>query len=326
MFRLPAIALVIVALAAGLFPARAGAGTVRSTFQLAVKSAACVKGDHVLLGEIAEPVGSLPPAQWEQLAAKELWPSPPAGGRPAVMRRDVLEAALIQKLGDMGRLCILPNELALQRGGAVYLESDLSSLIVKTLTPMAQALGGELDFRDYKLPDYLFVARDYHRVSVELVSDLAPGRVSLKLLELTPTNETVRSVSASVFMDLWVGVPAAARPLNRGEVLTPDLVTHVRKNAAYLREAVWDGRGGPWRIRSAVGQQQVIYENSLEVLPVIARGDTVQLVFQGRNIRLEVSAEALADGGVGESIPVRNLQSQRQVLARVLNADTVQVQ
>jgi flagella basal body P-ring formation protein FlgA len=42
-------------------------------------------------------------------------------------------------------------------------------------------------------------------------------------------------------------------------------------------------------------------------------------------VRLEVPAEALADGRVGEMIRVRNLQSERVVSAKVEDSGTVTV-
>ena len=94
------------------------------------------------------------------------------------------------------------------------------------------------------------------------------------------------------------------------------MITSVRKNMAYLRSDVWDGRGGPCGLKSPIGELQVVYASSLEPLPEVRKGDTVTLVFEGSRIRLSTTAKALADGGRGETILVRNMQSGREVLAR----------
>jgi flagellar basal body P-ring formation protein FlgA len=46
-------------------------------------------------------------------------------------------------------------------------------------------------------------------------------------------------------------------------------------------------------------------------------------VFEGTGIRLSVKAEAQSDAGVGQSVQVRNLQSNRKITATVQDADTV---
>jgi flagella basal body P-ring formation protein FlgA len=60
-------------------------------------------------------------------------------------------------------------------------------------------------------------------------------------------------------------------------------------------------------------------------MPLIAQGSRVSLVFEGPSIRLEVPAEALEDGRTGRSIMVRNLQSDKEILARVKDKNTVVV-
>jgi flagella basal body P-ring formation protein FlgA len=129
-----------------------------------------------------------------------------------------------------------------------------------------------------------------------------------------------------VFLDVWTEVAAAARPINRREALGPQMVTHVRKNLAYLSGDVWDGTGGPWQVKRPIGRDQVIYRSNLEPLPLVRRGETVRLVYEGENIRLETLAEALEDGGAGQAIAVMNLDSEREITATVRDSGTVYVQ
>ena len=103
------------------------------------------------------------------------------------------------------------------------------------------------------------------------------------------------------------------------------MITFVRKNMAYLSGEVWDGRGGPWQVRRPIGLDQVIYAANLEPLPLVRRGETVRLVYEGKNIRLETLAEAMEDGGAGQAIAVKNLESERQVTATVRDSGTVYV-
>jgi flagellar basal body P-ring formation protein FlgA len=302
------------------------AGTTEAPWKLRIKEAASVAGPKVLLGEIAEPIGELDPRKWDELAATELWPSPSARSRPLAVNKDKLQKVLKHFLGDVASLCVLPPRLVLKRGGVAYDEQQLRQIVVNTLTPLLSGLDGEASLREFQLPSFLFLNDPNNSLKVQPSGDVGPGRLGMRLMELDTTGRTRRSVSAGVFVDLWKEVPAAARPLNRNESLTPELITSVRKNMAYLRSGVWDGLGGPWRVKNPIGAMQVVYASSLEPLPEVRKGDTVTLVYEGSRIRLSTTAEALADGGRGESILVRNMQSGREVSARVRNADTVSVQ
>ncbi len=298
----------------------------QTDWRLQVREAVVVSGTVVRLGEIAEPVGAMPPETWDRLAATELWPAPEVRLKPMRISRAKLQTALAGYLGERVQYCILPSSLAIQRGGGLVGREAILAEIVKTLTPVARNLGGEPEFRDYRIPDFVFMRDAANSITAELVSaSIQPGRLSLRLREQALDGSVVRSISASVHLDLWKAVPAAAHPLNKNEALTPEKVTFVRKNLAYLRPDVWDGRGGPWRMKATLGKDEVLYLESIEPLPLISRGDVVRLVYQGKHVRLEVPAEAMGDGGFSQTIPVRNMQSKVQVYARVLDADTVQV-
>jgi flagellar basal body P-ring formation protein FlgA len=305
--------------------AQAGSGA-QTDWRVQIREAAVVSGTVVQLGEIAGPVGNMPAETWARLSTTELWPAPERRLKPMRISRAKMQTALATYLGERAQYCILPSSIAIQRGGGLVGQETIIGEIVKTLTPVARNLGGEPEFRDYRTPDFVFLRDPANRLTVELSSAaIQPGRLSLRLREQALDGSVVRSISASVHLDLWKAVPAAARPLNKNEEITPDKVTFVRKNLAYLRSDVWDGRGGPWRMKTTAGKEEVIYRESIEPLPLISRGDVVRLIYKGAHVRLEVPAEAMGDGGFSQTIPVRNMQSSVQVYARVLDADTVQV-
>jgi flagella basal body P-ring formation protein FlgA len=101
------------------------------------------------------------------------------------------------------------------------------------------------------------------------------------------------------------------------------MITFVRMNLAHLRGEVWDGRGGPWRILRPIGLEQAIYRADLGHVPTVRKGSLVTLLYEGRNLRMSVPGEAMADGVPGESIPVRNSQSRKQLYGVVRDASTV---
>jgi flagella basal body P-ring formation protein FlgA len=70
---------------------------------------------------------------------------------------------------------------------------------------------------------------------------------------------------------------------------------------------------------------QPILMTDLEPQSAIRRGDIVALVFAKGNVRLSVQGEALSAGGLGDTIPVRNLQSRKQVFGVVRDSATIVV-
>lgn len=290
------------------------------------RSAACAAGDKVLFGEIARPLGAVPRQTWEKLATLPLWGAPDREGRVQTVSVGDVRAALAQALGDAAAAVAVPGSISVQRGGAVVTRDDVESFLVATLTPRLAALGGEASLRDVSAPQTVFLPADFSGLSLDPGAKLGPGRLTLRLDALGAEGRSLRTIPISLFVDLWLAVPCAARPLNVGEVLKPEDVTFETKNAAYLRGDLWDGRKGPWRMKRPTGQGQVLYAESLEVVPLVKKGDRVRLEYHGQAIRLSAQAEALSDGGAGEKIMVKNLQFGRQVLATVKDATTVVVQ
>ncbi|MFK4764814.1 flagellar basal body P-ring formation chaperone FlgA [Desulfobaculum sp. SPO524] len=323
----PALATLVGALVVlcWLFVAVAQAGETRPTWRIAVRDAAVVQGDVVRLGEIASPVGNLKPDEWKVLAATELWKAPRERGDQTSIPREKLQRIMDYYLEDYGELCILPGRLVVQKGGRLVRRDGLIKGIVETLTPKLKAMPGENSLRDYRLPDYVFLSDSQNTLKYEITGDLEPGRLSLQILEMTMDGRLCRRMTGTAFVDSWRSVACAAKPLNRRETVTPDKVTFMRKNVAYLRNAPWDGKTMGVRVMRSVGEGQVIYAEILDDVPLVSRGDKVTLLFEGRNIQLAVTAKALEDGRFGETIVVRNLQSNREVSGVVRDGGSVVV-
>ena len=160
-------------------------------------------------------------------------------------------------------------------------------------------------------------------VEVILPVEASPGRVSLTLAVREMDGSLVRRFTGTVQMNIWREVPCLTRPVNRDDVLSPDVVTFARRNLATIRGDIWDGRGGPYRLVRSLSAEQVLTLADLEIVPTIRKGSRVNLVYERGAVRLSVPAEALADAGPGESVTVRNLQSRKEILATAHDSGTV---
>jgi flagella basal body P-ring formation protein FlgA len=291
---------------------------------LQITNAACARGPKVLLGDIAAPQGDIPAAVWKEMAARPLWNSPERAGHQTALTRERLLSMLRYYVADIADACALPTQIVVQRGGAVIDGKDISQRVVDFLTARGEAFAGDIELKDMHGPDYVFLTNERDRLVLKPSSALRPGRVNL-LLEVTAADgKALRRYAASVFVNVWRALPVPTRPLNRLQQLDLAQVQFKRSNLAFNQDA-WDGSGGPWRMVRSVGLGQVIRRSDIEPVPVIAKGDKVELVFEGENLRLQVKAEALSDGGIGQRIEVRNLQTNRKIMATVQDSGTVVV-
>lgn len=322
--RLPLLAMLAATALALWLAAPARALEMHQGWWMQVRAVACVRGSKVLLGDIAVPRGDLPAATWKTLAARPLWPSPDRPGRQVALSRERLAEMLQHYVPDIAGACSLPQQIVVQRGGRVFEGMELNQRIVDFLTERGQAFNGELELKDVHEPDYIFLPGDHDQLNIRYSGQLKPGRVNLTFETKGPDGRVSRRYAASAFVNVWKTLPVPTRPMNRREKLDPSFIEFKRRNLAYFPDA-WDGTGGPWRMTKSVGANQVIRLSDIEPVPVIAKGDKVNLVFEGQNLRLQVKVEALSDGGVGQRIQVRNLQSNRKIMATVQDSQTVLV-
>ena len=307
----------------------AGAGQVemlgQGDWRLKVVTAAVTSNDMVLLGDIANPLGEIDAALWADLKERRLWPAPPEEGKPLQVNRSRLSQALRQSLGpELAASCILPTSLVIQRGGLVFREDDLRSYVVKSLTPQLTAMPGEAELNEFRLPEYIFLAHPQQLVQLE-PGKLTPGRVPLRFAVQEADGTVLRRVAGTVNLTLWITTPAAARPLNKGDALTPQAVTFMRINASQLRDLPWDGHGGPWQVTRSLMAGEAILQSDLASQLMVRRGEVVTLRYARGNVRMTTQAEALGDGEPGATIPVRNLQTKKQVYATVKDGNTVEI-
>ncbi|WP_178139341.1 flagellar basal body P-ring formation chaperone FlgA [Desulfovibrio litoralis] len=293
--------------------------------RIRIVEAAIVSGQQVLLGEIAYPIGSYDQKAWEQIANTALWDAPTAPNKPMAINKQRLQQEIEKKFPQLKSSFIYPNNLALQLGGTIILEQDLISLTVKTLTPLLASMGSDGSLEDYKIPSFIFLSHPAQRIELEIPQKLSGGRLILRFLVKEPDNTIVKKISGNVFLNLWKEVPCASQPLNKEELLDLSRVTFIRKNLAHLKEEPWDGKNAPLRLIRPVGTNQVIYQSDVAQIPFIRKGELITLLYEGKSFELSIRGEALSDGFPGESIPVKNTQSNKQVIATVKDRQTVVV-
>ncbi|MDP2847344.1 MAG: flagellar basal body P-ring formation chaperone FlgA [Humidesulfovibrio sp.] len=318
------LASALAALCLLVLAAPAYAVEMRQGWWLQIKGAACVQGPKVLLGDIALPQGDMPASLWKEMSVRPLWNAPDRAGHQTALSRERLQSLLRFHAEDLLGACAFPAQIIVQRGGSVVDGPEIEKRVVGFLTKHGPAFGGELEIKDMHAPDAIFLGSERDRLEIQASSPIRAGRINMLLEVKSSDGKVQRRYAASAFANVWKTVPCATRPMNRLEQVNLVNVQFKRKNLAY-NENAWDGTGGPWRMVRSVGVDQVIRMTDLEPVPVIAKGDKINLVFEGENLRLNVKVEALADGGIGQSIQVRNLQSNRKILATVQDAATVVV-
>jgi flagella basal body P-ring formation protein FlgA len=297
--------------------------SARAGSDFMLKKQVSVSGEYVRFVDIAEPITDAGRNLWPEIKENRLWKAP-ASGRRVVKNRNRLRRAVHRHVPAAAGRCLYPRETILQKGDRVLGPEEIQKKIVSFLTPFVRNMGEKVEFREFRLPEAIFLSNESEELVLEKGSrGIGPGRNNFRLKVVNGYGDERNTYSGSVFIDVWKTVPCTARPINRREPITPDAVRFERKNLAYVQGEVWDGKSGNWMASRSMGQGQCLTEKYMDPLPILKRGEKAELLYQGDFIRLSVPVEVLSDAGRGDEVRVRNLQSDKELTARVRDGNTV---
>jgi len=142
-----------------------------------------------------------------------------------------------------------------------------------------------------------------------------PNPYGAQTVEVRCAAPQVWSLYLPVRVDQQQGVVVVARALQAGHVLSAADLTTVERDSAHLPPgAVSDAQTLVGQVlRYSVAAGQPLVQSMLTGPQLVHYGQPVSLVAQGMGVRLVALGQAMADGRVGQSVLVRNLQSGRVV-------------
>jgi flagella basal body P-ring formation protein FlgA len=119
---------------------------------------------------------------------------------------------------------------------------------------------------------------------------------------------------------------AVDRPIERGELLKASDLTMVRRPKAEAGAALTDGNAAVGlAARHALRPDQALAAADLMKPEIVARNDSVTIIYQVPGVTLTLRGEAKDAGAIGDTISVINTESKRVMQAVVSGPDRVTV-
>ncbi|GEM_PF-1572883 len=167
------------------------------------------------------------------------------------------------------------------------------------------------------------VDRDRHPGPLRTeISSRAPeplrGRVPLAI-SLYAGNHLVRRAVVTPYVRRTERIIVPIRDLRRGAILSPSDFTYVDRDANRLpRDVVRDSAEViGLRAKRSLRKDAAFRSSQVEGVPLVERGDRVQIVLQAGALLISASGKAQESGALGEWIRVVNLDSKRELSGRV---------
>lgn len=145
-------------------------------------------------------------------------------------------------------------------------------------------------------------------------------------IDLHVDGEKIRSLRVMGRIDLNVNVVQLTRPLKQNDTIEPDdletrSITIGESPDLYICRA--EHAVGKRLVRNT-GPHQPLMAKDLDKALVIKKGDMVTIVYDHPGLKLTAKGQAKEDGAQGESIRIHNSTSNKTILCRIIDAQTVE--
>jgi flagella basal body P-ring formation protein FlgA len=285
----------------------------------ALKASATVSSDIVTIGDLVENAGPV--------ADVPIFRAPDLGTTGAVATDRILDAIRPHQLIGIDTRGLA--EVTVTRASRAIPAREISARI-------AQALSGQYGFGNAR--DILInFDGDVRTLQIE---PNVTGELQVLALSYDP-----RSTRFDVTFDMpesielhrqparYTGIAidtidaiAVDRPIERGELLKEADLTMVRRPKAEAGTALTDGNAAVGlAARHALRPDQPLAAADLMKPEIVARNDSVTIIYQVPGITLTLRGEAKDAGAIGDTISVVNTESKRVMQAVVSGPDQVTV-
>lgn len=152
------------------------------------------------------------------------------------------------------------------------------------------------------------------------------GMIPLTILFLVD-GEVYKKVKATVKIKIFKEVVVTQKPLGRYRRITQDDVYMKKMDITNLPSDIItnykDVLGK--RARRNIWAKVVLRAEYIEFPPLVKRGDTVLIIAESENMKITAMGEVRKSGRRGERVKVININSNKRIFARVIDANTVKV-
>ncbi|HEY9043998.1 MAG TPA: flagellar basal body P-ring formation chaperone FlgA [Rheinheimera sp.] len=205
---------------------------------------------------------------------------------------------------------------------AVPVETALKQQVESELTQYLQQLGVKAQRQDIQLslPGSLD-ERNCSELDIKRPQQSEPplGRLSYSLACTAPKRWQSRAVAQ---VKLWLPLVVTTRTLERGEVLSADMLSIQPQEVSTLRHGL-EFSAAPLLgmiVKRRISAGDVVSRHLLQAAYLVQKGAQVTLHYRGDGFAVSTSAIALSDGVLGERISVQNISSGK-VLDAIVTAE-----
>lgn len=152
------------------------------------------------------------------------------------------------------------------------------------------------------------------------------GRANLALV-VRVNDRVEKNIPVNVEVEALADTVVAVHPLERGDVIGENDVAIQKRDISSIQGRVYrtaDQVVGK-RVKNSIRANTPLKGDLLERIPLVKSGQLVTIIAENQSLRLTATGRARGTGAEGDVVMVQNLGSLKELPARVIDANTVQV-
>ena len=211
---------------------------------------------------------------------------------------------------------------------AVDREQELRDVVTAFVTARTVDMGWDVRVRRITISDALKFpdgAIDYE-VSAPQQWERWGKNVSLTVVARMQ-ERVVRNISVRIDVEALADTVVTLHQIEQGTtIMAADLLLQKREitqNSSRASRKIEEIAGK--RARSTIKANQPVRSDQVEKVPLIKSGQMVTIIAENSVMRVSVAGKARSSGAEGDIIMVQNLNSLKEIPARVISATTVQI-
>ncbi len=217
----------------------------------------------------------------------------------------------------------IPKVITITREGREITKKEVMEAIKKELN---ENLNFDIIAKDVNWKHSQIIPIGKTSIKAKILSKPQKGRILVNVTAKV-NNEIKAKFLATCLVDDWRKIPVVKRTLERGMIIKKDDIELVRLN---LFKEPYDTLSNPeevigLRVKSRISPGNVIRKSKVSIPKTIERGKRVTLLYRINGFEARAIGVSMEEGLKGENIRVRNIDSKRILIAKVLDRETVEV-
>ncbi|MEJ2099970.1 MAG: flagellar basal body P-ring formation chaperone FlgA [Desulfobacterales bacterium] len=285
-----------------------------------------IDGDEILLGQIAEIKGS--DFQMIRHIENIVIGKAPLPGKSRQYDENYLKMRLKQYHIDLANIILeAPERIEVLRSCIKIEKQKIEEIISNFLIQSISQENKNIRIKEIRVPEEVLLSKGQISYKVT-VADNQPlrGKCSIAV-EFRVNGYDQKKIWAIATIEILGPVVVTRKPLGRYKPIVEDDIELKTMDLSDLPDDVITDAEAVLgkRTRRAIGAQVPLRADTVELPPLVKRGDLVVIIAESRGLKITTRGQVKKKGRLGEQIPVVNLDSKKVLYARVIDANTVKV-